>query len=505
MYKVCTEEDCPESAIIAGMDEAVEDGVDVLSLSLGIDSRPFYLDGIAVGAFTAIQKGVFVACAAGNSGPFNSTLSNDAPWILTVGASTLDRKIVASVSLESKDVLDGESLFQPNDFPKENLSLVYPGSNGDQNASLCMQGSLDHVDVKGKMVVCDRGVIGRIEKGQNVKNAGGAAMILANQNSDGDSTNADAHVLPASHVGYKEGVAIKTYISSTVSPTATLLFRGTVIGVDSAPAITSFSSRGPSLQSPGILKPDIIGPGVSVLAAWPVSVDNNTQTTSMFNIISGTSMSCPHLAGIVALLKAAHPLWTPAAIKSAIMTTADQVSLNGKPIEDETELRADVFAIGSGHVNPTKANDPGLVFDIEPDDYIPYLCGLGYTSQQVGIIVTRKVSCAKTILEGQLNYPSFAMTLKRGENKTYSRTVTNVGEANSTYTFSEPDIVVPNGIVLIIHNSTFEFTEVNQKLTYEITFRHYSNVEVNVSYGEGVMAWRSGKYLVRTPFVIKFV
>ncbi|KAI3756477.1 hypothetical protein L1987_56298 [Smallanthus sonchifolius] len=187
------------------------------------------------------------------------------------------------------------------------------------------------------------------------------------------------------------------------------------------------------------------------------------------------------------------------------MTTAYQVSLNGKPIEDERELRADVFAIGSGHVNPSKANDPGLVFDIEPDDYIPYLCGLGYTSQQVGIVVTRKVSCTKTIPEGQLNYPSFAMTLARGENKTYSRAVTNVSEANSMYTFSELDIVVPNGIVLVIHNSTFEFTKVNQKLTYELTFRRDSNVEVNVSYGEGAMAWISGKYLVRTPFVIKFV
>ncbi|KAI3756478.1 hypothetical protein L1987_56299 [Smallanthus sonchifolius] len=230
-------------------------------------------------------------------------------------------------------------------------------------------------------------------------------MILVNQDWDGDSTHAEAHVLPASHVGYKQGFAIKTYISSTASPTATLLFQGTIIGVDSAPAVASFSSRGPSLQSPGILKPDIIGRCVSVLAAW-------------------------------------H---SPTVIKSTIMITADQVSLNGKPIKDERELHAGIYAIGSGHVNPSKAKDLGLVYDIEPDDYIPYLCGLGYTSQQVGIIVTRMISCTKTIPEGQLNYPSYTMTLTRGENKTYSRTVTNVGEANSTYTFSELDTVVPNG------------------------------------------------------------
>lgn len=505
MYKVCTEEDCFESAILAAMDVAVEDGVDILSLSLGAESSPFYQDGIAIGAFTAIQKGIFVACSAGNFGPFNASLSNEAPWILTVGASTVDRKIRATVSLGNKDLFDGESLFQPKDFASSFLPLVYPGLNGIQETALCMNGSLDNVDVKGKVVFCDRGIISRIEKGQNVKNAGGIAMILANQAPEGSSTSADAHVLPASHVGYKDGVAIKVYINSTTSPMATLLFQGTVIGDDSAPEVTSFSSRGPSLASPGILKPDIIGPGVSILAAWPVSVENTTQTSTTFNMMSGTSMSCPHLAGIVALLKAAHPDWSPAAIKSAIMTTADQVSLNGYPIQDERELRADIFAIGSGHVNPSKANNPGLVFDIAPDDYIPYLCGLGYTSQEVGMIVTKKVSCSETIPEGQLNYPSFAVTLSKGENKTYSRTVTNVGEAESTYSISEPNVYLPHGIVLTIHNPTLKFTQVNQKLTYELTFARVSNVDINVPYAEGAMAWYSGKYLVRTPFAFKFV
>ncbi|KAF5816177.1 putative cucumisin [Helianthus annuus] len=216
-------------------------------------------------------------------------------------------------------------------------------------------------------------------------------------------------------------------------------------------------------------------------------------------------MSCPHLVGIAALLKASHPDWSPAAIKSAIMTTADQVNLSGKPIEDERELPADLFAIGSGHVNPSKSNDPGLVFNIEPDEYIPYLCGLGYTSQQVGIIVSKSVSCSETIPEGQLNYPSFAMTLASGENKTYSRTVTNVGEANSTYTTRVTDMVIPDGVVVVVHNPTLVFTEMNQKLTYEVTFRRSSVVEINVPCGEGAMAWRSGNYLVRTPFSIKYV
>ncbi|KAF5775049.1 putative cucumisin [Helianthus annuus] len=108
-------------------------------------------------------------------------------------------------------------------------------------------------------------------------------------------------------------------------------------------------------------------------------------------MISGTSMSCPHLSGISALLKSAHPDWSPAAIKSAIMTTADKLNLGGQPIKDERDLPANVFAVGAGHVNPSKASDPGLIFDIQPDDYIPYLCGLGYTSKQVGVIVQKEV------------------------------------------------------------------------------------------------------------------
>ncbi|CAH1453864.1 unnamed protein product [Lactuca virosa] len=503
MYKVCDDFGCSDSAILAAMDAAIEEGVDVLSLSLGGASVPFYEDGIAVGAFSAIQKGIFVSCSAGNSGPFNSTLSNEAPWILTVGASTIDRNIRATVYLGNKDLLDGESLFQPKDFPQNFMPLVYPSLTGGQQAAWCAKGSLTSIDVKGKVVICDRGGgVARIDKGQTVKDAGGAAMILINQVTDGDSTEADAHVLPASHVGYSDGVSIKTYLNSTSSPDATIIFRGTVIGVTTAPEVASFSSRGPSVASPGIVKPDIIGPGVSVLAAWPVSVENKT-TNSTFNMISGTSMSCPHLAGISALLKSAHPDWSPAAIKSAIMTSAGQVNLNGDPIEDERELPADIFAIGSGHVNPSKASDPGLIFDIQPNDYIPYLCGLGYTSKQVGIIVQKRVTCSKVIPEAQLNYPSFAVTLGVGDAKTFTRTVTNVGEANSTYTITSSSI--PDGLTLGIGTGGLKFTALNQKVTFEMYFIRDSQYVVKTPYAEGSITWGFGKYSVRTPFSIKFV
>ncbi|KAJ0828883.1 putative cucumisin [Helianthus debilis subsp. tardiflorus] len=229
----------------------------------------------------------------------------------------------------------------------------------------------------------------------SVKNAGGAAMIVANDIASGETTVALNYVILASYVVYKEGVEIKKYIKATSSAVATILCGATVIRLRSDPQMAFFSSRGPSFTSPGILKPDIIGPVVDILAAWSVSIDNETRTKATFFVSHGTSMSCPHLPGIAALLKSAHPEWSPAAIKSAIMTTASQVNRHGEPIVDERALPADVFAMGSGHANPPKAHEPGLVFDIQPDDYIPYLCGLGYTPEQIEMIIRKKASCSK--------------------------------------------------------------------------------------------------------------
>lgn len=503
IYKVCFGPDCPESDILAGLDAAIDDGVDVLSISLGGDAVPFFQDNIAVGAFRAIEKGIFVSCAAGNSGPFNATLSNEAPWILTVGASTIDRSIKATAKLGNGQEFDGESLFQPGNFPSTLLPLVYAGMNDNSTSALCGEGSLKGTDVKGKIVLCERGGgIARIAKGAEVKNAGGAGMILMNAETDGFSTLADAHVLPATHVSYDAGVKIKAYIRSTTKPAVTILFKGTVIGTTDAPIVTSFSSRGPSVASPGILKPDIIGPGVSILAAWPFSLDNSTNSKANFNIISGTSMSCPHLSGIAALLKSSHPMWSPAAIKSAIMTTADSVTAQGKLILDQTLQPADLFATGAGHVNPSRANNPGLVYDIQPNDYIPYLCGLGYNDTAVGILAHRPIKCSEvsSIPEGQLNYPSFSAAL--GMSQTFTRTVTNVGEAKSYYTAV---IVPPEGVEVSVNPDKLYFSYVNQKVTYSVKFSlKASRKMASNSYSQGYLKWVSDKHTVSSPISVSF-
>ncbi|KAI3414708.1 uncharacterized protein J3R85_016007, partial [Psidium guajava] len=502
MYLVCSSEGCTESSILAGMDAAIEDGVDVLSLSLGGGSAPFYADTIAVGAFSAIQKGIFVSCSAGNGGPVNASLSNEAPWILTVGASTIDRTIKATAKLGNDAEYDGESLFQPKDFGSA-YPLVYAGANGNQTSAFCAEGSLRNSDVKGKVVLCERGLgIGRIAKGQEVKDAGGAAMILMNDKLNGYSTIADPHVLPATHIPYSDGLKIKAYINSTSNPTTTILFKGTIIGKSDAPAVTSFSSRGPNIQSPGILKPDIIGPGVSILAAWPFSLDNSTTTSATFNMISGTSMSCPHLSGIAALLKSVHPDWSPAAIKSAIMTTAYQMNLGSKPIIDETLLPADIFAVGAGHVNPPQADDPGLIYDVKPDDYIPYLCGLGYSDSHIEAITQKKVKCSRieSIPEAQLNYPSFSIILG-SSTQNYSRTVTNVGPTDSSYTYK---VEAPEGVDVTVDPSEIKFSMAVQTATYTVAFSRSSSGSIAKPFAQGSLTWVSSHHSVRSPIAVTF-
>ncbi|XP_016551905.2 subtilisin-like protease [Capsicum annuum] len=501
IYKVCQPFGCADSDILAAMDAAIDDGVDILSLSLGGGSKAFYNDPIALGAFSAAKRGILVSCSASNNGPYDSTLSNEAPWILTVGASTLDRKLKVTVKLGNQKVFEGESTFHPKGHNSAFYPLFDPSLNAtDFDSPYCGTGTLNDPEIKGKIVLCmEGGGYSRIEKGQAVKDAGGVGMILYTIADYGATKFADAHVLPALYISYKDGMEILEYMNTTSKPIARITFQGTIIGDKDAPVVAAFSSRGPNLASPGILKPDIIGPGVNILAAWPTSIDNKPNAKSTFNIKSGTSMSCPHLSGVAALLKSTHPTWSPAAIKSAIMTTANTVNLANDPILDERLLPASIFAVGAGHVNPSRANDPGLVYDTQFKDYLPYLCGLNYTNRQVGNLLQHKVDCkeVKRIPEGQLNYPSFSITLEE-TSQTYTRTVTNVGEAKSSYIV---EIASPPGVSVTVKPSTLKFSKLNQKLKYQVSFTRKDN-GTSSGIAQGFLIWTSKKYSVRSPIAV---
>ncbi|KMZ57614.1 Subtilisin-like serine protease [Zostera marina] len=532
-YKVCWAAGCFDSDILAAFDAALADGVDVISLSVGGVVVPYYLDAIAIGAFAASEAGIFVSASAGNGGPGGLTVTNVAPWVTTVGAGSMDRDFPANVKLGNGVIVPGVSVYGGPMFPVGKFfKLVYAGVEGGgdgYSSSLCLEGSLDPNVVKNTIVLCDRGINSRELKGEVVKKAGGIGMILANGVFDGEGLVADCHVLPATSVGASAGDIIRRYIesassSSTRSPspsdkeaTATIVFHGTRLGVQPAPVVASFSSRGPNPQSPEILKPDVIAPGLNILAAWPntigpAGIASDTRRTE-FNILSGTSMACPHVSGLAALLRASHPGWSPAAIRSALMTTAYTEDNRNTTMLDETtgNVSAGVMDFGAGHVNPPKAIHPGLIYDITTTDYINFLCNLNYTQKNIRAITRRTTDCSgarRAGHVGNLNYPSFSAVFTQDgdhdQSTHFIRTVTNVGGPEVVY---KAEVVSPEGTSVEVEPKWLPFRRFGQKLNFLVRVKVVKNSGNRLEAGassvkSGTLTWSDGKHIVRSPIVV---
>ncbi|XP_022888348.1 subtilisin-like protease SBT1.3 [Olea europaea var. sylvestris] len=510
-YKVCWVGGCFSSDILSAVDQAVADGVNVLSISLGGGVSSYHRDSLSIAAFGAMEKGVFVSCSAGNGGPDPISLTNVSPWVTTVGASTMDRDFPATVKLGTGKYLTGASLYkgQRNLSTKKQYPLIYQGSNSTipTPSSMCLEGTLGR-SAAGKIVICDRGISPRVQKGQVVKNAGGVGMILSNTATNGEELVADCHLLPAIAVGETEGKMIKHYATSR-NATATLAFLGTKLGIRPSPVVAAFSSRGPNILSLEILKPDLVAPGVNILAAWtgdlgPSSLPTDHRRTK-FNILSGTSMSCPHVSGIAALLKSKHPDWSPAAIKSALMTTAYIHDNNQNPLTDASTARpSSPYDHGAGHVNPVKALDPGLIYDIDAQDYFDFLCTQGLESSQ--LVVFEKFSnrtCRHSIRNpGDLNYPAISAVFPETANVTsviLRRTVTNVGPPNSSYHV----VISPfKGAVVKVEPARLNFNSRLKKLSYKITITTKSR---QTAPEFGSLIWKDGLHRVRSPIMITWL
>ncbi|XP_012569135.1 subtilisin-like protease SBT1.1 isoform X2 [Cicer arietinum] len=510
-YKVCWPSGCANSDVLAAMDQAVSDGVNVLSLSLGSIPKPFYNDSIAIASFGATKNGVFVSCSAGNSGPFASTVGNGAPWIMTVAASYTDRTFPTKVKLGNSKTFEGTSLYQGKNQTSQLLPLVYGKTAGrKREAMFCTKGSLDTKLVHGKIVVCERGINSRTEKGEQVKKSGGLGMLLLNSENQGEELLSDPHILPATSLGASAGKIIRNYINSVKKPTASISFIGTRYN-EPAPIMAAFSSRGPSIVGQDVIKPDVTAPGVNILAAWPSktspSLVKSDKRRVLFNIVSGTSMSCPHVSGIAALIKSVHKDWSPAAIKSSLMTTAYTLNNRNAPISDlapnNNSASANPFAFGSGHVDPESASDPGLVYDISTNDYLNYFCSLNFTSSQIAILSKSKFNCSmKQVQVGDLNYPSFSVIFSRtgkSASVTYKRVVTNVGKSESVY---EVKVEQPNGVVVSVEPRKLKFDKLGQKLRYKVTFFGIGKGRVIGSSSFGSLIWVSDKYKVRSPIAV---
>ncbi|PNY16516.1 subtilisin-like protease-like protein [Trifolium pratense] len=505
MYKVVWKEGFFSSDAIAAIDAAISDGVDILSLSFGSTKFvPLYEDPLAIATFAAMTKGVFVSCAAGNSGPDLETLHNGMPWVITAAAGTMDRDFQGTLTLGNGNKVMGFSLYLGT-FSSHNVPIVFMG--------LC-----DNVNelkkVKRMIVVCEdkNGTSLSYQPGNlGVANVYGAVLIsnvADTYYSSDDYTIRFQNSLAAIFVDPIHGEIIKAYIkrynNSKHSSIASMSFRKTGFGVKTAPSVDSYSSRGPSYSCRFVLKPDITAPGTSILAAWPSNVTVAQKYFRDFNLDSGTSMACPHVAGVAALVKGAHRNWSPAAVRSAIMTTSDILDNNKEHIKDiETGNRATPFALGAGHVNPNRALNPGLVYDVGLQDYVNLLCALNFTQKNITAI-TRSSSydCSKPSLD--LNYPSF-IAFFNGENSSsktiqeFYRTVTNVGEGQATYVASITPIegfratAIPNKLV---------FNEKNEKLSYKLRIEVAATTKLK-EVDFGYLTWMDRKqHVVRSPIVV---
>nr|XP_010942695.1 subtilisin-like protease SBT5.3 [Elaeis guineensis] len=503
-YKVCWG-DCYNADIISAFEAAIDDGVDVISLSLGGDPTFYLEDSVAIGSLHAVANGITVVCSAGNSGPIPGSVTNVAPWILTVGASTIDRDFLAFLTLGDKTQIKGESLASEV-LPANKLYPLISGADAKKanvsasEADLCYPDSLDPNKVKGNIVACIRGDVARLDKGAEVLMAGGAGMILINDKTNGNSLLADPHLLPAIMITYEDGFALRKYMNSTKSPVAYISAPKTELGVKPAPMMAAFSSQGPNLVSPQILKPDVTAPGVSILAAFTGATSATGLTLDNryvpFNLMSGTSMSCPHVSGVAGLLKTLHPDWSPAAIRSAIMTTARSRDNTGSPMKDYGLAKATPLEYGSGHIRPNRAMDPGLVFDLNFTDYLSFLCAFGYNSTQLAQF-KKGYQCPTTPMNLEdLNYPSIAAP-NVTRTLTVTRTMKNVGSPGTYKVRVEP----PYGITVTVKPEILKFDKVGEEKVFEVTLKSQEG-SIGRGYQFGRLIWSDGKHYVRIPLVV---
>ncbi|WCJ35063.1 Subtilisin-like serine endopeptidase family protein [Euphorbia peplus] len=513
-YRVCSVNGCRGSSILAAFDDAIADGVHIISLSMG--SPASYMpelknDPIAIGSFHAVENGITVVCSAGNDGPSEGTVVNSAPWILTVGATTIDRDFQSNVILGGNKVIKGEGINFADIGQKPVHPLIYAkaakrADASENDARNCNIDSMDKDMIKGKIVLCDNdsGNDSPTQKKQEVQILEGVGMILVD-----DISTSVASVykeFPMTIISSKDASQILSYINSTKNPVATILATVAVTNYKPAPAVVYFSSRGPSTLSRNILKPDIAAPGVDIIAAWK---GNDTEEAlegkqpPKFNVISGTSMSCPHVSGLAAEVKSHNPTWGPSAIKSAIMTTASQTSNLKKPITTDSGAEATPYDYGAGEISTAAPLQAGLVYETNTTDYINFLCYYGYDATQINIIskdLPNNFTCPKdstSDLISNINYPSIAISnLSLNQSKSITRTLTNVGgDGNFTYTVS---MFLPSGLEVGINPTKLQFVKNGQKISYHVHFKALSPIKDVF----GDITWSSGKYKVRTTFVV---
>ncbi len=487
------------SDLAAAIDQAVADGVDVINYSVGGGANLAGADAIAF--LFAARAGVFTAVSAGNSGPGEATIGGpaDVPWVTAVGANTMSRFYQGAIRLDGGPTITGASLTKGT----KKLQLVDAEFAG--TSDLCLDGTLDPAKVAGKIVLCRRGGNGRIAKSAEVLRAGGAGMILYNVTDD-DNLFSDNFFVPTVHVDNTPGLKVKAYIKNHQNPKGTI-YTGRVTDLRTAPSMTIFSSRGPNPTASDIIKPDITAPGIQILAGnTPFPTPGSQPAGELFQAIAGTSMSSPVTAGVYALLKQAHPEWTAAEAKSALMTTAFT-----KVHDNDEKTQAGPFAMGSGMVNPGKVArkgssfNPGLVYDTTFNDYLGFMC-----DQAPEIFGNPAATCASLAAAGiptvatDLNYPSIGISGLAGS-ATVTRTVTSVADTAVSWKVS---VKAPAGYQVKVFPSTLTL-QPGASASYQVTVTN-TGTGTPGEWRTGELTWTGGgedyyygSYKVRSPIAVR--
>ncbi|CAN8278009.1 unnamed protein product [Cochlearia groenlandica] len=487
VYKACDVQGCRNDIILSAFDDAIADNVDLITISIGtIIGLPAERDSIAIGAFHAMAKGILTVNAVGNDGPGLRTVTSTAPWIFSVGASNTNRGFVTKVAMRNGKTFVGRSV---NSFDLNGtiLYIVYGESVSskcsDDLAKLCLPGCLNKKLVKGKILMCDSAAYW-----EEAKSMGAVGSIATYKFTD----LSYIFSFPVSVLSKEDYNTVVAYFKSTKNPKATILKSDTIFK-QTSPVVALFSSRGPNIIFPDILKPDITAPGVDILAAYSPEVSPSESLSDKrrvkYAIDSGTSMSCPHVAGVTAYVKTFHPDWTPSMVQSAIMTTAWPMKY-----DDQGE-----FAYGAGHIDPIMAIRPGLVYEASKSDHINFLCGFNYTLKTLTLISGEQVTCNEKPLPRNLNYPSMTakVVAKKPFEVTFTRTVKNVDiSPGSTYKAN----VLETTLKIKVVPDILSMKTMHEEKSFTITVSG-NGIDVDEVVSSHLI-WSDGFHFVKSPIVV---
>ncbi|XP_019105054.2 subtilisin-like protease SBT2.5 [Beta vulgaris subsp. vulgaris] len=523
------------SDVVAAVDQAVEDGVDILSLSVGPSSVPpgpsAFLNVLEMELLFATKAGVVVIQAAGNGGPSSSSILSFSPWITTVAASIIDRKYNNSIVLGSGHSLSGMGLAPPT--PGNALFPMAAAADVSRhNSSIGLLESCQTPDafipslVRGKLIICtytfdfefDSASIVRVAETMNNVGAAGFIMTMdpdvGSEEVKGTTVTLGVPGIVLNNI--QASTALWQYYNARTfrgrtgrvlafGATARILDGRQAIYTGQAPIVASYSSRGPDvnnalLQTADVLKPTVMAPGSSIWAAWsPNSEGDHYIKGQSFALVSGTSMATPHVAGVAALIKHKHPNWKPSAIVSAMMTTTDIADNAGNPImaQKTNQLApATPFDYGAGSINPSRAVDPGLVFISKFKNYVQFLCAVPGVDDES---VRRSVGVGCPTKKGgwcsDLNSPTITISNLVGSRKV-TRVVTNVGNESETYS-----VVVkpPMGVRVKVTPKTFTVSHNGTRLLKLVL--EATDATNNYSFGEMLLRGDKG-HLARVPITV---